>query len=79
MKYLVLIGVLLVVYLLWRQQRKDERSAKSSRNANPQPPASPQDMIACPVCHVHLPRADALEDARGRLYCCADHRQKDGA
>lgn len=78
MKYLVLFGVLLVVYLLLRQQRQGERSTPSARKAKP-PPATPQDMVACPVCQVHLPRADALADARGRLYCCAEHRQQDAA
>ncbi len=76
MKYLVLFGVLLVVYLLWRHQRQGERDASSARKTKP-PPAAPQDMVACAVCQVHLPRTDALVDPRGRLYCCAEHRLKD--
>lgn len=76
MKYLVLLGVVLVVYFIWRGQRL----AKGSPGAAPEAgaaPALPQDMVRCPVCAVHLPRGDALADARGRLYCCAEHRLSD--
>ena len=38
-------------------------------------PAAPQDMVRCPVCAVHLPRADAVADPQGRLYCSPEHRQ----
>jgi uncharacterized protein len=81
MKYLVLFAVLLVVYLLWKHQRTQERagreggnaSAGSARTAAP-PAASPQEMVRCPVCDLHLPRADAVADAQGRLFCSAAHR-----
>jgi len=76
MKYLVLFGVLLVVYLIWRHQRRGERDDASARKAKA-PPATAQEIVACSVCQVHLPRAEALVDPRGRLYCCAEHRQKD--
>jgi uncharacterized protein len=41
-------------------------------------PPPPQDMVECPVCHVHLPRADALPGPGGQSYCCAEHRQRAG-
>lgn len=79
MKYLVLVAILAVVYLLWRaqQRRQDAASARSSaRPAAPPPadPALPQDMVRCPVCAVHLPRNEAVADPRGRLYCSPEHR-----
>ena len=81
MKYLVLFAVLLVVYLLWKHQRTQERagreggnaSAGSARTAAP-PAASPQEMVRCPVCDLHLPRADAVEGTLG-LYCSAEHHR----
>ena len=70
MKYVVLLGVLLVVYLLWRHGRKSAGGA-----ARPAPPsARPQDMVRCTVCAVHLPRVEALAGADGRLYCSQEHR-----
>lgn len=72
MKYLVLIGVVLVVYLLWRSKRGKPGDESPQMPATPA--ALPQDMVRCPVCSVHLPRADALPDAQGHLYCSNDHR-----
>jgi uncharacterized protein len=76
MKYLVLFGVLLVVYLVWRSaQRRD--AAAAAPKAPPATPALPQDMVQCPVCSVHLPRGDALPGVGGALYCSPEHRLKD--
>lgn len=76
MKYVVLFGVLLVVYLVWRAgQRRDDAAA--APKAPPAAPALPQDMVQCPVCSVHLPREDALAGAGGALYCSPEHRLRD--
>ena len=84
-KYLLIIGIALVVYWLWRQGRLDE--AKEARSAPPAPPAvrpapgsdtTPQDMVACAHCGLHLPRSEALADGPGGsapFYCSATHRQ----
>lgn len=74
MKYLVLLAVVLIVIWLWRGSRR----ADSPRNKAPGGAEQPQDMVECPVCHVHLPRADALPGPDGRLYCCAEHRPRAG-
>jgi uncharacterized protein len=59
-----------VVYLLWRHGRKS-----AGAPARPAPPlAQPQDMVRCTTCAVHLPRAEALAGADGRLYCSQEHR-----
>ena len=73
MKYLLLILVLVVAWLLWRNARlRDERA---SRPPPPQPPAGNlQEMVSCPVCGVHLPRSDAVPGQRGVLYCSHEHR-----
>ncbi|MDP1968565.1 MAG: PP0621 family protein, partial [Burkholderiaceae bacterium] len=38
-------------------------------------PALPEDMVSCPVCALHLPRAEAVAGEKG-LYCSADHRRQ---
>jgi uncharacterized protein len=36
--------------------------------------APPEAMIDCARCGLHLPASEALRDAAGRPYCCAEHR-----
>jgi len=79
MKYLVLFAVLMVVYTLWKNQRVRERAERGgapSAASKGRPGPGPQEMVRCPVCDLHLPRADAVADAQGRLYCSAAHRDK---
>lgn len=63
MKYLVLLLIVLAVVGWLRLQRR----ASSSRAA-----PSPQDMLPCAHCGVHLPRGEAVTGDKG-MYCCADH------
>lgn len=72
MKYLILLVVVLVVLWLLRSGRRND--APPSRKRKDGPGTSPQDMVQCPVCLVHLPRSDALPGPDGQLYCCAAHR-----
>ncbi|GAA3988344.1 hypothetical protein GCM10022279_09250 [Comamonas faecalis] len=74
MKYLVLLAVLVLVYAALRPSRAS-RQARSDRHAAPRLD-KPQDMVACARCGVHLPRSDAMTDARGRTYCCQEHRDR---
>jgi len=76
MKYLILIVVVAVVYLLWRHARVGE-SRRDAGAAPDAPPGAPQEMVRCAVCAVHLPRGDAETDASGRLYCSTEHRLRD--
>jgi uncharacterized protein len=71
MKYLLVLGVVLVALWIWRNNRRAEARDASADRA---PLAPPQDMVRCPVCSVHLPRADALAGPDGRLYCSQEHR-----
>ncbi len=76
MKYLVLVAVIFAVIWFMRGGRHIASGAKGpARTASPPPP---QDMVECPVCHVHLPRADALPGPGGQLYCCAEHARNGG-
>jgi len=70
MKFLLLIGILAVAYLLWRAKHRAPRDDGPAAA-----PPLPQDMVRCPVCSVHLPRGDALAASDGQLYCSAEHRR----
>ena len=71
MKWLLLIAIVWVAYMLWRKGQ----AADAPRQGSAAPRAGePQDMVCCPVCSVHLPRAEALPGPDGRLYCSQEHR-----
>ena len=73
MKFLVLLAVLFVAYLVWRGKREEKNPSRPQARSLP----APQDMLACARCGVHVPRGDAwLSD--GRSYCCREHQQQDG-
>jgi uncharacterized protein len=75
MKYLLVLAIVLVALWYWRNSRRD---GKPRNSPPPRAQAAPQDMVQCPVCSVHLPRADALPGPDGQLYCCAEHRLRAG-
>lgn len=72
MKFLLLLAILVVAYLLWRKARGRDEPPAAGR------PPQPQDMVRCPVCSVHLPRGDAVAGADGLLYCSQEHRLRAG-
>jgi uncharacterized protein len=73
MKLLLILVLALVGVWWWRNQRqsdKVERSVKP-RASN----AVAEDMVACPVCGLHVARSDALIGRRG-AYCSVEHRRQ---
>ena len=70
MKFLLILAVILAVLWLLRSSRRADPPGRSQAPA----PVQQQEMVECPVCRVHLPRADALPGPNGQLYCCAEHR-----
>ncbi len=75
MKFLVLLLVLVVAWLIWRHGRLTQRNEQGRPGAKAAPGVQ-LEMVRCTVCGVHLPRADATEGTAGRLYCGADHRRQ---
>lgn len=71
MKFLLLVLVIAVAYMFWRNGRIARNAAPPSQA---RPPAPPQDMVSCAHCAVHLPRADAVAGTGGALYCSPEHR-----
>lgn len=70
-KWLLIAAIVWIAYMLWR---KGQVSAAPREGAAPPRKGEPQDMVCCPVCSVHLPRAEAIAGPDGRLYCSQEHR-----
>ena len=70
MKYLILLVMVLGGIWWIRQQRPQHTETKKSRQ-----PSSPQTMVTCAQCGVHLPESDAVRGLKG-VYCSEAHRQQ---
>jgi uncharacterized protein len=77
MKYLLVIVLVWVAYMIWRAGRRNESRAAPPPAAAPPAVPAPQDMARCAHCGLHLPAADALPGKDGKVYCSAAHRQAD--
>jgi uncharacterized protein len=79
MKLLLLLILAAVAWLWWRYVRVSGQAARRrSAPASSEPsgtPATPQAMVDCPVCGLHLPRIDAVAGRLG-LYCSEGHRDQ---
>lgn len=72
MKYLLVLAVVFVAFQIWRARRRVPAPPPRARGT----PASPQDMVACAHCGLHLPRSDALLSPGQQPYCCAEHQRQ---
>jgi uncharacterized protein len=64
MKYMILIGLVLIV--LWFFRRPRTTGAPSARQ--------PELMVECARCGVHLPESESIRDGASH-YCCAEHQR----
>jgi uncharacterized protein len=71
MKYLLVLLVVVVAVGIWRSKRR----AEVAEQTRPASPPSAQTMVACAHCGLHLPQADAVSDASGKIFCSAEHRR----
>jgi uncharacterized protein len=80
MKYLVLLAIVLVV-LAWLRHQARRGPQNPPRHPTMPPktgpgPATPQNMVRCARCGLHLPATDALSGADSRMYCSGAHRDQ---
>jgi uncharacterized protein len=77
MKFLLVLVFLLVVVWLWSHNRhvERERSRPSHPRQSPGEKNALTEIVACDVCHVHLPKSDALIGSSG-VYCSEAHRRQ---
>jgi uncharacterized protein len=79
LKFAVVILVVLLGVWLWRKNRADDSEAAQKPQPKPSSSkptdATPQLMLSCAVCGVHLPKSDAWLGKQGS-YCSTAHRQQ---
>ncbi|MCA6218864.1 hypothetical protein KGA65_20165 [Ideonella sp. B7] len=77
MARILLLLVAVVLGLAWATRRRDSGPTVGT----PKRPEAPrlQAMVRCAHCQLHLPAAEALQDAEGRWYCCEAHRRQGAA
>ena len=80
MKYVLVLGMVLFGFWLWKHNRRLQARQKAVDKATHTPPppapaaASVARMVACRQCGLHLPEQDAVAGQQG-LYCSEAHRQ----
>ena len=79
MKYVLVFGLVLIVFWLWRSGRQASAHIKNQPHArkNQAKIEKATEIVACQVCQVHLPRSEALSGDRG-MYCSTEHQQQAG-
>lgn len=76
MKFLLWLGIVIVVIWAFRTNKKQQRSAPSSPQHAPGSKAEhkgAESMVCCAHCGVYIPASEAISHA-GALYCSAQHR-----
>ena len=74
MKYLLVLGCVLVIFWVWRSAR-DRHGASQQPTRKPAAEPVKTEIVECDFCHVHLPRSEALTGPGG-VYCCVAHRSQ---
>ena len=69
-KILVLIGLGLVIYLLFKNY---QRSLNRPNNTAPTE-RGPEDMVKCAHCGVNMPRSEAIF-SQGEFFCTPEHQR----
>jgi uncharacterized protein len=72
MKYLLVLGVVLLI--LWLARARRRGGSKPARPAAATGKPAPEEMVRCSHCGVHLPRREALVGVASGLYCSEAHR-----
>ena len=70
MKFLLIVCAVMAG-VWWLKQPRQNQSTGTAR----QTPAIPQAMVACAVCGLHVPQAEATAGRQG-WYCGAEHRRR---
>jgi uncharacterized protein len=74
-KFLLVIAVFIVFYLLLRNYAKKSGEAPPPHSASKHGESKHgEDMVRCGVCGVHLPTSEAVT-SRGDFFCSKEHLQ----
>lgn len=77
MKFLLILLVILLAAWLWRSGRTAEPPAQRPGGPTRRPStrqATPQDMVRCAHCGLHLPLSEAVASTSAH-YCSVEHRR----
>ena len=82
MKYALIFALAGIVFWFWRSQRLQHKNElHGDERGTPQSKSSGANLaveiVACSVCHVHLPRQEALTGPSGP-YCSEAHKHMAG-
>lgn len=69
-RLLILIALGAVVWWLWRRFLRPRRPSAAP------PPPTPEAMVRCVHCGIHIPRKEALAQGT-HWYCCREHLPQD--
>lgn len=71
----LLIAALVVAWYMRGKALSNQAGARRQGAASTQADrlASPEEMLACVRCQLHVPASEALFDLAGRPYCCEQH------
>lgn len=72
---LLFVLLLAIGVLLWWKHRQRGARGDAARPQAPREPASPETMVRCAECGVHLPASQALP-GRGGVFCSQEHRER---
>lgn len=73
MKYLLLLGLLALLFFVLGLKRARPREPEARRPEPPAAPPAPRAMLRCAECGMHLP-ADETLPGKGGVFCSAAHR-----
>ncbi|MFN3861796.1 MAG: PP0621 family protein [Roseateles sp.] len=73
MKYLLLLGLLALLFFALGVKRARPREPEARRPGPPAAPPPPRAMLRCAECGMHLPADEALP-GKGGVFCSAAHR-----
>jgi uncharacterized protein len=68
MKYLLLIGLALIILWFFRRPGNRRSRAAQARAAHP-----PERMVKCARCGIYLPESESIADGAAH-FCCTEHR-----
>ena len=77
MRFGILLLLLAALIWLWRRSNSGDtrQPPVTPRATDTTPRSDTQVMVACALCRVHIPSAEAVEGRHGQ-YCCAAHREQ---
>jgi len=74
MKFLIWLVIGLAV-VTWFSRFKSRLSGTDREVGAKNQDPTPEAMLQCKVCGLHVPASEAVFDAGGSAFCCEEHRQ----